>query len=196
MPTSISTPFICGVPPGIFWAEIGSGFGEPGGTPPTRIPRSIPLLPGLSVVLILTSCDVWHWRLYIRDPVRKNQSVLFTRALNGPRHSKVFTTRKLVTAGSYSNKNLAGKSAGKSFLFSTMADGFCKNALISRFESCISDVTSTNHAWVRSIFLYCLRLGSYYINQLFVAPRTATARGGHKSFTHIEHQHRGKTQCA
>ena len=24
----------------IFWAEIGSGFGEPGGTPPPRIPRS------------------------------------------------------------------------------------------------------------------------------------------------------------
>ena len=23
-----------------FWPEIGSGFGEPGGTPPTRIPRS------------------------------------------------------------------------------------------------------------------------------------------------------------
>ena len=26
----------------IFWSEIGSGFGEPGGTPPTRIPRSTP----------------------------------------------------------------------------------------------------------------------------------------------------------
>ena len=108
--------------------------------------------------------------------------------MNGPRHSKVFTTRKLVTAGSYSNENLAGKSAGKSFLFSTMADGFCKNALISRFESCISDVTSTNHAWVRSIFLHYLRLDSHYIGQLFVAPRTVTARGGHKSFTHIEHR--------
>ena len=26
----------------IFWSEIGSGFGEPGGTPLPRIPRSIP----------------------------------------------------------------------------------------------------------------------------------------------------------
>ena len=26
----------------IFWSEIGSGFGEPGGTPPPRITRSTP----------------------------------------------------------------------------------------------------------------------------------------------------------
>ena len=26
----------------MFWSEIGSGFGEPGGTPPPRIPRSTP----------------------------------------------------------------------------------------------------------------------------------------------------------
>ena len=26
----------------IFWSEIGSGFGEPGGTTPPRIPRSAP----------------------------------------------------------------------------------------------------------------------------------------------------------
>ena len=25
-----------------FWSEIGSGFGEPGGIPPPRIPRGIP----------------------------------------------------------------------------------------------------------------------------------------------------------
>ena len=31
----------------IFWSEIGSGFGEPGGTPPSRIPRSTP--PGLEM---------------------------------------------------------------------------------------------------------------------------------------------------
>ena len=29
----------------IFWCEIGSGFGEPGGTPPPRIPRITPLPP-------------------------------------------------------------------------------------------------------------------------------------------------------
>ena len=26
----------------IFWSEIGSGYGEPGGTPPPRISRSTP----------------------------------------------------------------------------------------------------------------------------------------------------------
>ena len=41
--------------------------------------QEYPLLPGLSLVLIPTSCDLWHWHLYIRDPARKNQSVLFTR---------------------------------------------------------------------------------------------------------------------
>ena len=31
-----------GVNNDIFWSEIVSGFGEPGGTPPTGIPRSNP----------------------------------------------------------------------------------------------------------------------------------------------------------
>ena len=31
-----------GVENGIFWSEIGSGFGEPGSTPLPRIPRSTP----------------------------------------------------------------------------------------------------------------------------------------------------------
>ena len=26
----------------VIWSEIGSGFGEPGGSPPPRIPRSTP----------------------------------------------------------------------------------------------------------------------------------------------------------
>ena len=30
---------------GIFWSEIGSGYGEPGGTLPPRIPRNTPLPP-------------------------------------------------------------------------------------------------------------------------------------------------------
>ena len=34
-----------GVKNGIFWSEIGSGYGEPGGTLPPRIPRSNPSLP-------------------------------------------------------------------------------------------------------------------------------------------------------
>jgi len=35
-----------GVGNGIFWSEIGSGFGDAGGTPPPKIPRSTP--PGVS----------------------------------------------------------------------------------------------------------------------------------------------------
>ena len=31
---------------GIFWSEIGSGFGDAGGTPPPKIPRSTP--PGIN----------------------------------------------------------------------------------------------------------------------------------------------------
>ena len=31
-----------GVKNDILWSEIGSGFGEPGGTPPPRISRSTP----------------------------------------------------------------------------------------------------------------------------------------------------------
>ena len=31
-----------GVKNEVFWSEIESGFGEPGGTPPPRIPRSTP----------------------------------------------------------------------------------------------------------------------------------------------------------
>ena len=34
-----------GVENAIFWCQIGSGFGEPGGTPPPTIPRSNPPPP-------------------------------------------------------------------------------------------------------------------------------------------------------
>ena len=47
---------------------------------------------------------------------------------------------KLVTPGPYFNINLAGKS----FLFSTMADGSCKKALISHFESRISEALNAD----------------------------------------------------
>ena len=36
-----------------FWSETGSGFGEPGGPPPPRIPRSNPLAPRLVVLTTL-----------------------------------------------------------------------------------------------------------------------------------------------
>ena len=41
-----------GVENDIFWSEIGSGFGEPGGTPAPRIPRRI-LPPPQALSLIL-----------------------------------------------------------------------------------------------------------------------------------------------
>jgi len=34
-----------GVGNGIFWSEIGSGFGDAGSTPPPKIPRSTPPPP-------------------------------------------------------------------------------------------------------------------------------------------------------
>ena len=43
-----------GVENGIFWSEIGSGFGEPGGTPLPRIPRST---PPRAIELLKTSSD-------------------------------------------------------------------------------------------------------------------------------------------
>ena len=36
----------------IFWSEIGSGFGEPDGTPPPRIPRCTP--PGMLLKILFT----------------------------------------------------------------------------------------------------------------------------------------------
>ena len=39
---------------GIFWSNIGSGFGESGGTPSARIPRSTPP-PGLIYFPIFTT---------------------------------------------------------------------------------------------------------------------------------------------
>ena len=48
-----------GVKNGIFWSEIGLGFGEPGGTPLPRISRSNPPPPSRAVgsvfIMFLTS---------------------------------------------------------------------------------------------------------------------------------------------
>ena len=48
-----------GVGNGMFWSEIGSGFGDAGGTPPTKVPRSNPppLPPGTSTSLETTSSE-------------------------------------------------------------------------------------------------------------------------------------------
>ena len=49
-----------GMKNGVFWSEIGLGFGERGGTPPPRIPRSTPrgwpLNVGLYFSLLLSKC--------------------------------------------------------------------------------------------------------------------------------------------
>ena len=42
---------------GIFWSEIGSGFGEPGGTLLLRIPRSTPPPTPGAIELLKTSSD-------------------------------------------------------------------------------------------------------------------------------------------
>ena len=38
-----------GVGYGIFWSEIGSGFGDAGGTPPLKIPKSTPPGPKVDI---------------------------------------------------------------------------------------------------------------------------------------------------
>ena len=43
---------------GIFWSEIVSGFGDAGGTPPAKIPRSTPLPRGAVVKLCPEFCDL------------------------------------------------------------------------------------------------------------------------------------------
>ena len=69
----------------IFWSEIGSGFGEPGSTPPPRVPRSPPPTPGLYLnplfyfvslfVLTDVSSDlVTH--LQVRDDLRLQKNTM------------------------------------------------------------------------------------------------------------------------
>ena len=49
----------------MFWSEIGSGFGELGGTPPPRIPRSTPPPPpgggGIELNMISLGSTDWHY---------------------------------------------------------------------------------------------------------------------------------------
>ena len=43
-----------------FWSEIGSGLGEPGGTPPPRIPSSTPPPPGNFSLIKVKKDDKMH----------------------------------------------------------------------------------------------------------------------------------------
>ena len=50
-----------GVENAMFWSQIGSGFGEPGGTPPPTIPRSnppplFPLVPQEKYSMLVVLC--------------------------------------------------------------------------------------------------------------------------------------------
>ena len=51
--------------------------------------------------------------------------------------------KKLATAGSYSIKSLAGKSTGRSFLFSTMADDLARR-LSSAVSKAISEALNAD----------------------------------------------------
>ena len=88
---------------GIFWSEIGSGFGEPGGTPLPRIPRSAPPPPGstyifkrdrynfLTTIYLLSRVDIYSlcwgtfyvWALWIVFVISRFCSIHFTVTLAG-----------------------------------------------------------------------------------------------------------------
>ena len=54
-----------GVESDIFWSEIGSGFGKPGGTPQPRIPRNTP--PGGAEPYFLLRSQEDKRRLFCQD---------------------------------------------------------------------------------------------------------------------------------
>ena len=71
----------------MFWSELGSAFGKPGGTPPPRIPRSIPpgyLIPvymlKFSICFFLSSSQFSTSNFYPKFLLRVNIQyiVLFT----------------------------------------------------------------------------------------------------------------------
>ena len=149
--------------------------------------QEYPLLPGLSLVPIPTSCDLWHWHLYIRDPARKNQSVLFTCWMDLCilrfllRGNLLLRVRTLLKIWRESRRESHSS-------FQQWRTDFARMLLISRFESCISDITSTNHAWVRSIFLhYQARFTLYW-----TAFRGASNSNG-PGRSQVVHKHR--TSC-
>ena len=67
----------------IFWSEIGSGFGEPSGTPPPRISRCIPP-PGITFTQTLNSTND-HTAIIILIILK---TLLFTRRMKNGKHHK------------------------------------------------------------------------------------------------------------
>ena len=68
---------------GIFWSEIGSRFGDSGGTPPPKIPRSIP--PGPASQMHRTMGSMGYQDL--RDCTKK---ILFLDPNEDNRYQKLF----------------------------------------------------------------------------------------------------------
>ena len=56
-----------GVESDIFWSEIGSGFGKPGGTPQPRIPRNTPPGGGMAEPYFLLRSQEDKRRLFSQD---------------------------------------------------------------------------------------------------------------------------------
>ena len=67
----------------IFWSEIGSGFGEPGSTPPPRVPRSPPLPPGCILTPYFTLSLYFYWQMFpqILSPICKWEMIFVYRKI-------------------------------------------------------------------------------------------------------------------
>ena len=86
---------------GIFWSEIGSGFGDKGGTPPPKIPRSIPPRGGGAGILERNGLHRNHWidglsrnKVFINLWGRDKESVFQMRKVSVRRDSTVFRWQK------------------------------------------------------------------------------------------------------
>ena len=128
--------------------------------------QEYPTPPGLSLALIPTSCDLWHWHLYIRDPARKKQSVLFTRwmdrcvlrfLLRGNLLLRVRTLLKIRRESRMESHSC----------FQQWRKDLAKKSLISHFESYIwgpqwskSGIDGSHIFVLRTDYFYCSNISS------------------------------------
>ena len=75
-----------GVGNGIFWSEIGSGFGDAGGTPPPKIPRSTPP-PGRIECRIREA--VGSLREYVPQKILKSRGSEIMGAFHSNKNSEI-----------------------------------------------------------------------------------------------------------
>ena len=84
----------------IVWSEIGSGFGEPGGTPPPRIPRNTLLKDGKQRVCCNNfECD---WK-----PVNEGTT---QGSVSGPYLFNIFLNDLNITLGNHKSMGCACRS--------------------------------------------------------------------------------------